>query len=230
MGALTENTPKVLLEYKNKPLISYSLDALFSAGISDITLATGYRSNQVVEATGNLPSINYDWRYNTFYVLMDLIEAAHKKGKRYIILTDGDTAFGPDVIATYLRHELSVPEFALTWCAGTKTNQPSSWVFDSDKLGVVRSIHLGRANSARIFAIIRVTDLYFCFQRAGLFEKLGKYKLEDQFVPGFEKYFLGWGLLVAQALSLDQSVRFIEKESSIVNLNRPDDLLFNYSK
>lgn len=47
---LTLNTPKVLLKLGGRTLIHYSLDALSSAGISDIAVVVGHNSEKVLDA------------------------------------------------------------------------------------------------------------------------------------------------------------------------------------
>ncbi|MGK2966463.1 MAG: NTP transferase domain-containing protein [Tepidiformaceae bacterium] len=47
LGALTEATPKPLVELDGRPIISYTLDALASAGISEVGVVVGYRRAQV---------------------------------------------------------------------------------------------------------------------------------------------------------------------------------------
>ena len=47
---LTLDTPKVLLKVGGRSLIQYSLDALDSAGISDVAVVTGYQAEKVEDA------------------------------------------------------------------------------------------------------------------------------------------------------------------------------------
>jgi len=53
LGLLTTTCPKVLLSVNNKTLISYSIEALVDAGITEIAIVVGYLGNQVVEVLGN---------------------------------------------------------------------------------------------------------------------------------------------------------------------------------
>lgn len=54
LGPLTRARPKVLLPVNDKaPLISYPIEALVAAGISEIAIVVGYLGDQVVEALGN---------------------------------------------------------------------------------------------------------------------------------------------------------------------------------
>ena len=42
LGALTDNTPKPMLEVAGKPLIGHIVDALANLGVRDIAIVTGY--------------------------------------------------------------------------------------------------------------------------------------------------------------------------------------------
>ena len=54
LGPLTRARPKVLLPLNDKaPLISYPIEALVAAGISEIAIVVGYLGDKVVEALGN---------------------------------------------------------------------------------------------------------------------------------------------------------------------------------
>ena len=53
LGSLTAMCPKVLLSVNGKPLISYPIEALAAAGISEIAIVVGYLSDKVIEALGD---------------------------------------------------------------------------------------------------------------------------------------------------------------------------------
>ncbi len=54
LGHLTRAHPKVLLPVNDEaPLISYPIEALVAAGISEIAIVVGYLGDKVVEALGN---------------------------------------------------------------------------------------------------------------------------------------------------------------------------------
>ena len=53
LGSLTTTCPKVLLPIKGKPLISYPIEALAEAGISEIAIVVGYLADKVIEMLGN---------------------------------------------------------------------------------------------------------------------------------------------------------------------------------
>ena len=53
LGSLTITCPKVLLTVNDKTLISYPIEVLAAAGISDIAIVVGYLADKVIEVLGN---------------------------------------------------------------------------------------------------------------------------------------------------------------------------------
>ena len=47
LKALTATTPKSLVEIEGKSIITYPIDALLAAGISDISIVVGYRADVI---------------------------------------------------------------------------------------------------------------------------------------------------------------------------------------
>jgi len=66
LGSLTANIPKSLVEIDGKPIITYPIDALVTAGISDISIVVGYRADAIIDYVEKLyPTINFS--YNKDY-------------------------------------------------------------------------------------------------------------------------------------------------------------------
>lgn len=53
MGALTDHTPKPLLQINNKPLITYQIESLARSGVQDIIINLGYLGHKIEVALGN---------------------------------------------------------------------------------------------------------------------------------------------------------------------------------
>jgi choline kinase len=53
LGSLTITCPKVLLTVNDKTLISYPIEVLAAAGISEIAIVVGYLADKVIEVLGN---------------------------------------------------------------------------------------------------------------------------------------------------------------------------------
>ncbi|MFC1983602.1 sugar phosphate nucleotidyltransferase [Chloroflexota bacterium] len=70
LGSLTTTCPKVLLPIKGKPLISYPIEALAAAGISEIAIVVGYLADKVVEllGDGNQFGVRLQYVFNPDYL------------------------------------------------------------------------------------------------------------------------------------------------------------------
>ncbi|MDR0888175.1 MAG: NDP-sugar synthase [Candidatus Methanoplasma sp.] len=61
---LTENTPKPILPVLNKPCLRYLIESMASAGIKEIILACGYRSEKMVNAIGDGSDLGINIEYS----------------------------------------------------------------------------------------------------------------------------------------------------------------------
>ncbi|MFC2034077.1 sugar phosphate nucleotidyltransferase [Chloroflexota bacterium] len=71
LGSLTDNCPKVLLPVNAQtPLISYPIEAMASAGITDIAVVVGHLRNKIIEALGDGSQFGVNLHYilNTDYL------------------------------------------------------------------------------------------------------------------------------------------------------------------
>lgn len=96
LGSLTISCPKVLLPVKDKvPLIRYPIEALASAGISEIAIVVGYLGDKVIEALGNGAGfgINLHYIVNPHYLggsAISLYQARDWAQGEPIVLCMGD--------------------------------------------------------------------------------------------------------------------------------------------
>jgi hypothetical protein len=61
---ITENTPKALVEIKNKPFVDWQLDLLSSKGISNVVFCVSYRSELIQEHVGDGKQFNLKISYS----------------------------------------------------------------------------------------------------------------------------------------------------------------------
>jgi len=71
LGELTKDKPKSFLEIKEKKLIEYNIQMLHKYGIKDIIIVVGYRDQDFVEFTKNIPGIKLV--YNPFYEMVNVL-------------------------------------------------------------------------------------------------------------------------------------------------------------
>jgi len=92
----TDERPKCLVELGGRALLDHQVDTLRAAGIDDICVATGYRS-ELIDAKG-LPTIKNP-RYETTNMVSSLMCAADiLDGSQDVLAVYGDIVFEPRII------------------------------------------------------------------------------------------------------------------------------------
>ena len=104
LKALTANTPKSLIEIEGKSIITYPIDALLAAGISDISIVVGYRADVIISYIEKLyPSINFS--YNKDYDgdnALSVFAARSFIGTDPFVLAMGDHLISSSLVTTLL--------------------------------------------------------------------------------------------------------------------------------
>ena len=120
---LTSNTPKSLVEIDGKSIITYPIDALVAAGISDISIVVGYRANEI---TGYLkkhyPSLNFS--YNEDYDgdnAVSVLAAQSFIGDDPFVLAMGDHLISPSIVTTLLSNR----DINRVLCVDSESNSAS---------------------------------------------------------------------------------------------------------
>ena len=94
LRSIFNETPKVLVKIKNKPLIFYILDQLVDEGFQEVFILTGYKSKEVENTIGcrykNLV-LNYCNEVKPLGTGGAVKNAAIKTKKDYLLIINGDT-------------------------------------------------------------------------------------------------------------------------------------------
>ncbi len=138
---MTAHRPKGLVELGGRPLLEWQVAALKAAGISDITVVTGYRSEDI-EALGYATRHNPEWADTN--MVMSLLCAAALLD-RPTIVSYSDIVYGPDIVTALLEK-----------------NVPLGVAYDSEWLKLWQSRFenpLDDAESFRIDANDRITEI-----------------------------------------------------------------------
>ena len=129
---LTEFAPKCMLPVRGKPLIGWQIDALFQAGIDDVTVVIGFGAESVEAGLG----ARYGPRrvrtlYNPFFALTDNLVScwvARAEMEKEFLLLNGDTLFEGAVLARLL----AAPPHPITLAVSSKER------YDDDDMKVIR--------------------------------------------------------------------------------------------
>ena len=101
---LTANTPKALVKIDGKSIVSYPIDALMAAGISDISIVVGYRGAEITDyLEGFYPDLNFSYNedYNGDNAL-SVYAARSFVGSDPFVLAMGDHLISPGIVRTLL--------------------------------------------------------------------------------------------------------------------------------
>jgi len=118
LGSLTISCPKVLLPVKDKtPLITYPIEALVSAGISEIAIVVGYLGDKVIDGLGSGASFGVNLQYitNPHYLgggAISLYQARDWAQSEPIVLCMGDHLINGELV----RRLLDRQSFSETLC------------------------------------------------------------------------------------------------------------------
>ena len=116
-------TPKVLLEIGGIPLIQYPLDALRSAGISDIAVVVGHQAQKVLDAlTETHPYLTfiYNEDYDGGNAVSVYAAASFVRDDRFVVCM-GDHPIGPEIISRLLSYR----EDGCVLCVDPEASHPS---------------------------------------------------------------------------------------------------------
>jgi len=132
MGEATKLIPKPMLPIGGKPLLEHQVELLVSAGITDITICTGYLSHAIEEHFGN----GDKWQGNIAYCVEDVplgtagcLRLAFPRCEGPLVVVYGDVMVHMDLGALVEVHRKAA-------AAATLVVHPNDHPYDSDLLEV----------------------------------------------------------------------------------------------
>ena len=108
LGSLTATTPKSLVKINGKFILTYPIDALMAAGISDISIVVGYRADMIINSIEKLyPNMNFS--YNEDYDgdnTISVFTARSFTGDDPFVLAMGDHLISSSIVTTLLSDSI----------------------------------------------------------------------------------------------------------------------------
>ena len=106
---LTKNRPKVLLPAANRPLLLHLLDSVVAAGVRDITVVVGYKSEQVLHTLASYPIQVQTVVQKKQLGVMDAVSAASRvlHADRILVLA-GDNYLDTDSIRRLISEKNAI--------------------------------------------------------------------------------------------------------------------------
>lgn len=132
MGAATDQIPKCLVPFGGCPLIEWQLRALSAAGVQDVVLVTGYRS-ELLQPYGRTRIHNARWSETNMVFSLDCARAAFLYGGP-VIVCYSDLVYEPRLIECVAGHDGDVATGVdRSWLALWYTRLDDPWA-DAESL------------------------------------------------------------------------------------------------
>jgi choline kinase len=102
---LPEDSNKCILKIDDKPILSYSIDALRKYGINNICVVTGHNAEEVKKALGDGVSYVYNPFYEFSSLLVSIAMLRDLFYGREFLLLDGDLIYDPRILEKLLNRD-----------------------------------------------------------------------------------------------------------------------------
>lgn len=228
MGSLTNNLPKPLLKVRNRQIISFPIESVKYAGITEIIIVVGYKYQSFDEYNNNYQIIVTNPDYNIFYSVFDILRKID--GTKTAIFLDGDTILPKESVSSSLREFEKESKLNITgFLSITKRiNNGSHWNYSCRGGNIINDVIPSREKIGRIAIGFQIEPILSILEdRIGI-ENILEHKFNNQFIKGYENYLLGWGLLL-KIISNKLNIVLINQDIEIININSPTDLTHNNS-
>jgi len=145
MVPLTLNTPKPLIRVHGVRIIDTVLDAILTAGISDIFIVRGYLAEQFDQLLYKYPTLKFIENpiYNEANDISSVLCASYLLKNSYLIEADM-LIYNPKVFTKY-QYESNY--------LGIPCERTDEWCFFTDNDLVIREVAVGGVNCHRMFGI-----------------------------------------------------------------------------
>ncbi|WP_417613190.1 NTP transferase domain-containing protein [Owenweeksia hongkongensis] len=102
LGSLTDECPKGLVKLKGKSLVSRALETMTAAGIEEVAIATGYKSEMFGEFNKQT-YLNANWDKTN--MVSSLLAADTWLAEERTIVSYSDIFYAPDILCSLMSHE-----------------------------------------------------------------------------------------------------------------------------
>jgi choline kinase len=98
--------PKCLVEIGGKPIIQWQLEALFSAGVKNVTVVTGFKAEKIKEFLKDNKNISFihNSEFATTNIIVSLHLALEQQKGNDLFIAAGDLIFKKDILDMFLTH------------------------------------------------------------------------------------------------------------------------------
>jgi choline kinase len=112
LGSRLENIgnsiPKTLLKVNGKPILSFILESFQNAGIRDIIICYGYKSDKIIDFCKSYSNLNFTFIENTKFNVSNNLYSLYLARDHFddeVIITDGDIVPHPVIIKDLVKQK-----------------------------------------------------------------------------------------------------------------------------
>lgn len=118
MNELTDEKPKCMVEFKNRPLIDWQCDALTKAGISEIAVVAGYKKEKIISK--NIVKFFENSKWQETNMVYSLFCADEWLEKNDSVISYSDIFYTPKIVESLLESKADISitydkNFAKLW-------------------------------------------------------------------------------------------------------------------
>ncbi|MEK6934764.1 MAG: sugar phosphate nucleotidyltransferase [Nanoarchaeota archaeon] len=210
LSPLTDSCPKPLLRVKDRLILEHIINEVSSSGISDITIATKYLSNQIHQHFSD----KYRCVETPFETMIEsFIHACSFSTKENLLCLSADTLLTKySLIYSLDNHSRVGSDITLTLSETDRSRKKWAYIINND--GFLQDLSIGESDNN--------------LERSGLV--ISRYII-DSLKDSIEKYdrnYLGfgsgWNLILRMMLDKGKKIYTSKKNFPIFNINTPTDL------
>ncbi|WP_442678930.1 NTP transferase domain-containing protein [Sphingomonas sp. ASY06-1R] len=145
LGPITADQPKCLIPFAGKTLLDWQIDALAAAGVAEIVVATGFRTEKVEAQLALRKDVRARAVFNPFYHVADNLGTCwmmRSEMDQDFIIINGDTIVSAEIVTRLLEGAIA----PITVTIDEKDD------YDSDDMKVQRDgstlVHIGKTLTA----------------------------------------------------------------------------------
>ncbi len=118
MNELTDEKPKCMVEFKNRPLIDWQCDALTKAGIAEIAVVAGYKKEKIISK--NIVRFFENSKWQETNMVYSLFCADEWLEKNDCVISYSDIFYTPKIVESLLASDVDISmtydkNFAKLW-------------------------------------------------------------------------------------------------------------------
>lgn len=217
---MKSDLPKPVVPLKEKPIVKYIIDSFTSAGVEEVALVVGYKSEVLKEVLGpKYKYIEQKEQKGTGHAIMQARDGIDWKGKEVFIFVGDSPLIKPETVKRLLKHHQETGAHCTFLTSDFKMDLPYARIIRDEQGNLIKCVEEKNARSEEL-KIRELLSSHFVFKADSLFN----YIFEIDPDPDNGEYYLTDILEIFLKNSLKVEILKIDDYTELVGLNTPEDL------